>query len=275
MASWARIPLACAMVVAAMVVAALAAHPAEAASCAGNSHAMSLSDGRASPGSGSTSTSFTFRVTYTDNDACAPNTIAVRIPGVGTFNLAYVAGNLQAGATFGRSLQLPPGTWAYRFEAASGSGAGARTATFTKVDPATVLVTRKTPKPTPTDPPPVPTPAPTRHPIASPTPAAPGNTATPRPTGATGSPAPTRSPGPAPTSVGPIGPATPTTGVGLDLAGLPRPLLAAIVASIGTVGGLAIFGLLGTRLLRPASASVFPIGGRRKRGGRPRTDTVR
>lgn len=248
--------------------AALAPARAVAASCTGNSHTMALSAGTASPGSGTTSTDFTFTVVYTDDAGCDPSRIVVAIPGLGQFALSYRKGDPLNGATFGRRMTLPPGTWDYRFEASSGSGAGRRDSTLTNVDPARVRVTAP-PRPTPE--PPEPTPRPTPKPTPEPDP-------TPRPTrdgpDAT-APVPTASPsGPDRTPAGhgprtqepdPAAAVRPGGGPGgppLDPAGnllagpselLPRAVQALLVSTGGTIVGLVLYALLGTRLLVPAA----------------------
>jgi hypothetical protein len=251
-----RIRPALAVIVAIMVLAVFAPRATDAVSCAGNSHAMSLSAGTASPASGTTATRFTFRVTYTDNSACTPSAISVKVLGLGQFSLAYVGGNRATGATYSRTMRLPAGTWSYEFNASSGSGAGHRTARFTKVNPPTVRVAAPAPSPTP-DPkpkPPAPTPPVTR-PTTPPTPAPdPTATAAPQSTqAATPEPSPVRqSTSPAdPPNAGGNSLARPgANGGGFDLASLPRAWLAAIASTIGTIGGLALFLLLGRRLFR-------------------------
>lgn len=226
-----------------------------AASCSGNSHALTLSGGAAAPGSGTTDTKFTFRVTYADNDGCAPDRIVVVVVGVGTFGLSYVAGGLQSGATFARSMRLPAGRWAYRFEASSGSGAGQRQAKLTKVTPSRVIVARPTPDPTQQ---PVATPVPTPRRTAAPTKSPP----TPRPSvSATATPIvspPMPTPAVAPATVGPsrapmvaVNPTAPDPGA-------PIALLKLLVALIGTVGGLVLFAALAGRLLPQAPGIELP-----------------
>ena len=251
-----RIRPALAVIVAIMALAAFAPGATDAASCAGNSHVMSLSAGTTSPASGTSATSFTFRVTYTDNSACLPSAISVTVVGVGRFSLAYGGGNLQTGATYSRATRLPAGKWSYEFDASSGSGAGLQTRRFTNVSPPTVRVAAPapgpTPKPTPKVKPPV------TNPPATPPPPTPTAGAT-----ATAIPGPTDAATPEPSQVRPSAPpatqritggnslAGPGANAGgFDLASLPRPWLAAITSTIGTIGGLALFVLLGRRLLR-------------------------
>jgi hypothetical protein len=144
----------------------LATASVEAASCNGASHVTpSLTNGKASPGSGSPTTTIRFSVRYRDSTGCAPTRIQVVIPGVGSYRLrggtAY-----QTGVTFSVGIRLPVGKWAYRFTASSGSGAGARSVTLTSVSPSRVVITKPKPKPAP-KPAPKPTPRPTAKPAAN------------------------------------------------------------------------------------------------------------
>ena len=147
---------------------------AQAAACNGASHQLTLSNGSASPGSGTTGTSFTFAVVYTSNAGCEPGSITVTIPGVGTIGLGAAESGPGSGVWYRVSTELPAGSWTFRFDAVSGSGTGERAATLSDVSPGAVHVVAPTspPPPPPTAPP---TPAPTRKP-----PPVPGST--PRPT---------------------------------------------------------------------------------------------
>jgi hypothetical protein len=150
-----------------------------------------LSAGKATPGTGTTATVFTFSVTYSDAKGCAPNWVRVTVNGVGTFPMTGGGTSYDTGVTFTRALKLPAGTHTYSFAASSGEGAGLQTTTLTSVSPPSVVVTvaptpspEPTPTPTtkPTPPPtPVPTPRPTPVPTTAPTPVPPtaGATATP------------------------------------------------------------------------------------------------
>ena len=247
-----------ALAVIVMALAVLTPRATDAVSCSGNSHSMSLSAGKASPASGTTATRFTFRVTYTDNSACAPNAISVKVVGLGQFSLPYVGGNRQTGATYSRAMRLQAGTWSYEFNASSGSGAGQRTARFTKVNPQTVRVAVPTPSPT-VAPEPKPKPTASEPPATRPTPPP-----TPAPSATvTAVPGPTGFATPQPSHVGPSAPpatsritggnshAGPAASAGgFDFASLPRPWLAALASTIGTIGGLVLFVFLGRRLLR-------------------------
>ncbi|MEO6577769.1 MAG: hypothetical protein ABIO99_02590, partial [Candidatus Limnocylindria bacterium] len=76
---------------------------AQAASCSGASHEMSLSNGSASPAAGTTSTVVTFSVRYVDNAGCAPTAINVTIPGVGTILMSSNQTAYATGAVFARA----------------------------------------------------------------------------------------------------------------------------------------------------------------------------
>ena len=128
-----------------------------AASCNGASHAAPvLSAGKATPGSGTPSTTIKFTVRYADAAGCAPSRVSVVITGVGRFVMSAAGNSWKTGVTFSASRKLPAGTWSYRFEATSGTGAGKKTTVFTAVAPTHVSITAPTPKPTPK-----PTPRPT------------------------------------------------------------------------------------------------------------------
>ena len=147
----------------------------QAAACNGASHQLTLSNGSVSPGSGTTSTTFTFAVVYSSNAGCEPGAIAVTIPGVGTVGLMAGEPGPGSGTWYRASSHLPAGSWTYRFDAVSGSGQGERTVTLSDVTPGAIHVVAPIPPPTP---PPTPalTPAPTRKP-----PPAPGPTPGPTP----------------------------------------------------------------------------------------------
>jgi SH3 domain-containing protein len=147
--------------------------------CGNKAHTLTLSNGAASPGTGTTTTSFRFSVRYTDNANCPPTQVSVTIPGVGLFSLTGSSSAYSAGVTFSVSRRLPIGTWTYLFTAQSGSGGGSRLVTLRSVSPTRVVVTattatpapRPTAKPTPkatSKPGPRPTPSPTTKPGATP-----------------------------------------------------------------------------------------------------------
>jgi hypothetical protein len=153
--------------------------PVLAASCTNKSHKLTLTNGAASPGSGTTTTSFRFSVRYTDNANCPPIQVSVTIPGVGLFALTGSSSAYSSGVTFSVSRRLPAGTWTYLFSAQSGSGGGALSVTLRAVSPSRVVVTaaaataapkptvKPTPKPT-SKPGPRQTPRPTSKPGATP-----------------------------------------------------------------------------------------------------------
>ena len=273
--------LAALAVLAVLLTVAFPADRAAAASCSGNSHVMKLSGGAAAPGSGTTSTTVRFTVTYTDNDGCTPDRIVLVVIGVGTYGLSHVTGGLQSGAVFGRTLTLPAGRWAYRFEASSGAGAGRRQAKLTSVSPPQVIVTAPAPKPTPTPKPkPTPKPVPTPQPIATPAavatpaptprrtagptkpPSSPHASVAPSPTAEDPTPIPASTPGP-PTAR-PSQAAVVAAGGPRDPAP-PLALLKLAVSSVGTIGGLILFGLLFRRFLWAEPKIVLgPVPGRRR-----------
>lgn len=149
-----------------------------AAACGGASHEASLSGGSVSPASGTPATSFTFVVLYSSNAGCAPSSITVTIPGVGTVGLGAEEAGPGGGTWYRVAKQLPAGSWSYRFDAVSGSGPGLRSLTLTDVSPGSIYVQAPTPPPTPAatpsptrrPPTPAPTPAPTPVPVATPAP---------------------------------------------------------------------------------------------------------
>ena len=152
--------------------------PAVAASCNGNGHQIILSNGSASPGTGSTSTAIRFSVRYADTAGCAPSSVVVVVRGVGTYPLSGSGSDYAAGATFSRTLSLPAGSHPYSFKATSGK----KTGTLSSVAPASVVVAAPTPRPTPTPAPPKPTPKPKPAPPPPSPPPAPSAAPTPAPT---------------------------------------------------------------------------------------------
>jgi len=170
-----------------------AAPPVRAASCNGAVHEVGLSNGTASPGSGTPSTPITFSVLYTDNADCAPTAITVSVGGVGSFTLSSSGTTFATGVTYSVATTLPAGSYSYSYSATSGSGKGERTVALTSVSPGTVEIQAPTPAPTPMPTPvpvPVPAPAPTKRPaprvivpvVPAPTPPpVPSATATPTP----------------------------------------------------------------------------------------------
>jgi hypothetical protein len=199
-----RLITACAVV---FVVLLRAASPVQAASCNGASHEMTLTEGTATPASGTTSTRVTFRVRYTDNAGCAPTSITVVIAGAGTFSLSASGAAYESGITFSRTLTLSVGRHAYQFAATSGAGVGERTVKQTSVAPAAVTITAPAPVPPPPTPTPVsPTPAPPAPTTPKPMPAPTVPAATSQPVAPPSSAVATVTPSPTPApSASPIG----------------------------------------------------------------------
>lgn len=274
-----------AIILAATAVLAQGPSPTLAASCNGPSHQLTLSDGRASPGSGSATTQFTFSVTYRDSADCEPVGVAVTVNGIGTFAMSGSGTRWGEGVRFTRTLTLPAGRYGYSFSASSGVRAGLKSATLTSVSPPTVTVTAPTatprpataaptqaPKPVtpaPTLPPatPAPTPSPTPSPTSSPSP-----TISPRQTSA---PTPTPSP---PGWWGPRGtpPESPDLGPwgGVPLEGggpsarliASEPIARVLAWLVATSGGLALFMVLAPGRRRraeeqPVGAAMIERGG--------------
>lgn len=206
-----------------------------AGSCSSQAHNPQLSNGRVSPATGTTTTVFTFSVTYADTKGCAPNWVRVTVAGVGVYPMNGSGTTYDAGVTFTRALQLPVGTHAYSFMASSGVDGGQKTTALASVTPPSVTVTAvvtpppptpvPTPVPTPKPPPkPVPTPVPTAPPTAPPTvqPTVPAP-ATPAPaTPASGGGSGDQTPAP---TLAPVGAVVPTPGpaASQDQAGAPGP----------------------------------------------------
>jgi hypothetical protein len=185
-----------------LVVLSLAATPVAAASCKGNSHTPSLTNGGAAPATTTFGSPITFRVRYADTGGCVPSVVAVTVDGVGTFTMSTADTDLVAGVTYTWVTTLPVGSYGYSFSATSGQGGGQKTVGLTTVTPGRVVVNPPPPPPTPA-PTPVPTPRPTPRPTAPPTPTPPpaptpgggqtGSTPVPAPAAprsASGSPAP-------------------------------------------------------------------------------------
>jgi hypothetical protein len=238
------------------------------------SHALQLSDGRASPTSGVAGSTFTFTVTYRDNANCSPDSIQVLIEGLGAVPMSYVGGSLVNGATFQARVALPAGRRGYSFAATSGSGTGVRTAKLRDVVPAEVAVSAPaTPKPKP------------KPPVSDPTQPPPRPSPTPAPTH---TPRPSHQPSPeatAPASSSPDaayvparplrddddhfmggGPGglpavTPTVARG----GAPLPWLVLLVSSVGAFVGLLVFAGLSARFADPAPEHAPTLGSRQPR----------
>lgn len=267
----------------------------QAASCNGASHQLSLTAGRANPGSGAPGTSFTFSVTYRDTGNCVPNYVRVQVAGVGTFAMTGGGTDYDGGVRFTRSVSITdPGNHAYLFLASSGSGNGQQNIQLTNVQPSRVTVeSPPTPKPTAK-----PTPKPTVAPTSVPRPTAtarPTRRPTPSPAAtAVERPRPTRAPSATATPAAIAGPGSTNRPGGYRHLPLPRPeLLDAIdpfgfdlhptIARLGqwaalTVAGLGALLLLSARRQRdedPGTAvptGFLPPHGRteaRERGDEP------
>ena len=202
--------------------------PSLAANCISASHKASLSQGAATPGSGSPATAFVFTVSYMDNADCTPS-VSLIVDGLGTFAMSPSGPGSGGAVTYRVSRSLPAGTWTYSFLATSGTGVGQITMTLTAVTPSAISVTVAPPPPPTPPPPPPPTPPPTPVPTAR---------ATPKPTAEpTPSPAPQTSPGgtasaaPSPAST-PAGTRTP----GPTATSSPRPSDSAAIGGAGTAG---------------------------------------
>jgi hypothetical protein len=143
-----------------------------------------LSDGSASPTTGTTATAFTFSVHYTSSDPPRPAQAVHAAMGNATVPLTKVSGTALDGTWQGTST-LPAGTWQVTFHAES---AGEPPQPL--LGP-TVTVTAPPPTPQPTPPPPPPPP-----PTAAPTPVP---TQLPAPTGSPAPPRPDPQPTPPPT----------------------------------------------------------------------------
>ncbi len=264
---------------------------AAAASCQGASHQLTLSNGTASPGAGTTSTVVTFSVRYVDNANCAPTSITVTIPGVGTIVLSSNQTTYSDGVVFSRALNLPAGTHSYSFAATSGTGRGTDSQTLTTVSPAAVVIHPPAPPPTPKPtPPPAPTPPPTPPPTPAPT--APPPAATPvataapvAPPVATPSPAipvapppsgePTTSGSPAPSSSTVASaspdPAATTPAIGPGASSTPIPVSAPIAGAsfdpptgailLALFGGLGMLLVAGKRRRRTPSPAAAAVAG--------------
>ena len=271
--------------------------PVAAASCNGNGHDILLTNGQASPGSGTPATAITFSVRYADTGGCAPSSVTVRIPGVGSIGLAGSGSNYEAGVTFARTMTLPAGSHAYSFAATSGR----KDATLAAVSPGRVVITAPPPAPTPAPPapppppapapqqqppppPPPPTPPPTPAPTPTPTPKASPSPASPSPVPATPNVTPGSvggwwlivhrgHPAAAPRSSPPGSDLAPGFDIGALLDGGTAPFMPLVAFSVTTAGGLALFFLLlrkrrseespGQQLL----AAAIPHGGSRSTSG--------
>ena len=104
----------------ALVVASMAWFPTAvlAVSCPDNGN---LTGPSVSPGSGTTTTAFTFSVTYQDNLGETPDWVRVYLTGGSPFNRALnlQSGSLTTGAVYSRTFVVPAGTWSVTFRVAA------------------------------------------------------------------------------------------------------------------------------------------------------------
>ena len=141
-----------------------------------------LANGRVAPGSGSTTTAFTFTVNYASDKGFAATSVVALVAGR-SIPLRLVSGAATAG-TYAGSATLPAGKWAVSFEARAAQGPDASLAgpTVTVTAPKPVAPRPTPPPPPKPPPPPPPPPAPTTAPVRPPTPppAPPTTAATPK-----------------------------------------------------------------------------------------------
>jgi hypothetical protein len=84
-----------------------------------------LSSGSVSPSSATSTTTFTYEVTYSDPEGDAPSYVKVCIDGT-EYSMSYVSGSYGAGALFRYRTTLPVGSHTYYFLASDNLGATAR-----------------------------------------------------------------------------------------------------------------------------------------------------
>jgi hypothetical protein len=251
------------------------------AACSNQKHDLLLSAGKATPGTGTTATTFTFSVKYADTESCKPNWVRVIVSNAGNFLMSGSGTTYETGVTFTYSLLLSAGTHTYTFAAESGTDAGRKTFLLTTVSPTSVIVTvPSTPPPTP-EPTPKPTPVPTPRPTTAPTPKATATgspAATPVATPIAGSSGDGPTPTPAPVGiVVPPGSAAPSPDEGQGSAASSSPGvdpaalgtsdgMGSLVTLIGgwataTLGGLALFLFLAPRRRREPEPALAEAGG--------------
>lgn len=272
-----------------------------------------LSDGSASPRSGTTTTTIVFAVTYRNREGSPADWVRVRVAGT-THAMSTSGTDWKTGVRFRWSGKLPAGTHAVTFEATSRDrfsdslSGGSVKITVPKTPAPTA---KPTPKPTP-KPTAKPTPAPTARATAAPS-ATPAPTASPDPA-STAAPSPTPSPAPsdstAPTGTPgqstPGSSATPTSAPDPGPSAEPSDGGIAFVPGPGSTGGgdsaspggdggpfgaidSAMSALEGARPVLPlglvatlatttgvvGSAMAFGVFGRRRRDGdQPESDDV-
>lgn len=216
-------------------------NPAVARTCG----TVTIQNGTATPGSGTTATTFAFAVKFVDSTGAAPQSVQLRIAETWT-TLEPSGSDYAAGVQFKGSRKLPVGTWAYIFRATYGDGL---TCDHVRPTPLTVTVG---PVPTPT---PKPTPKPTMKPVATPRP-------TPRPTPKpTAKPKATAKPSPKVDAVASVLPSpTPTPTVAIGGAGSNEGNGAGPGSANGGGGGGVGFDLAkltgGTSLVAPLIAAI-------------------
>jgi len=145
---------------------------------------ITIDQGSATPGSGTTSTNFLFSVHVIDTSGKAPAWVRVRFPNGSYKDLTASGSDYAAGVIFSGARQLPVGTWSYTFTIPMKNGKTCSAPGNPSVVTVTALPS-PTPKPTPSPkptprptPPPTPKPAPTPAPRPTPRPT-PARTATP------------------------------------------------------------------------------------------------
>ena len=144
-------------------------------------HQPSLGAGGVSPTSGTTSTSFTYSVTYRDTKGCPPTDVTLHVQSGGSWANHAMSGTgtaFEVGVVHRRSLALTAGSHAYYFT--STTDPDAKTARYPASGTLSVTVAAPTPVPTPV-------PTPTATPTAGATaPPVPSTGPTPTPTGTAG-----------------------------------------------------------------------------------------
>ena len=104
---------------------------------------VTIRSGTASPGSGTTATTFSFVVQFSDTTGAAPTSVTLRIAAT-SMVLKTSGTNFAAGVEYKGSRKLPAGSWPYSFRATFGDG---QTCDNIRVTPTAVTVAAA---PTPT-----------------------------------------------------------------------------------------------------------------------------
>src|SRR5690242_2105024 len=94
----------------------LNAAPVEAAHCG----TVRIFGGTATPGSGTSATTFIFKVHYIDSSGAAPSSVRLGLGGTWT-TMSTDGADYVAGVTFSGSRKVPVGTWTYFFRATFGA----------------------------------------------------------------------------------------------------------------------------------------------------------